>query len=114
MHQALQGGSFHLEHIHPSAHGGGSDAANLALACPSRNLHKAARTHAVDPLDGSSVPLFHPRRDRWPQHFAWSGTRIAGLTPAGRATIAALDLNHPRRLRIREAEARFGLFPPSD
>ena len=30
----------------------------------------------------------------------------------GRATVFALDLNHPRRLLIRQAEALFGLFPP--
>jgi hypothetical protein len=30
----------------------------------------------------------------------------------GRATIAALDLNHERRIRIRQAEQMFGLFPP--
>jgi hypothetical protein len=28
------------------------------------------------------------------------------------ATVAALDLNHPRRVRIREAEEWFDLFPP--
>jgi hypothetical protein len=37
-----------------------------------------------------------------------------GLTPTGRATVAALDLNHPRRLRIREPEEWFNLFPPDE
>ena len=46
--------------------------------------------------------------------FTWAGTHLIGKTPAGRATVAALALNHPRRIRIREAEARFGLFPPHD
>jgi hypothetical protein len=32
----------------------------------------------------------------------------------GRATVFALDLNHPRRLLIREAEELFDLFPPTD
>jgi len=30
----------------------------------------------------------------------------------GRATLRALDFNNARRLKIREAEAMFGLFPP--
>jgi hypothetical protein len=114
MHQSLQGATFHIEHVMPRGKGGVSDESNLALACPSCNLHKADRTHATAPLHDSPVPLFHPRRDRWREHFAWSATRLMGLTPVGRATVEALALNQPRRLRIREAEARFGLFPPQD
>jgi len=30
----------------------------------------------------------------------------------GRATLLALNLNHPRRVLIRQAEELFGLFPP--
>ena len=114
MHQALQGATFHVEHIVPRAKEGASHESNLAFACPSCNLHKSDRTHAVDPLDGSSTPLFHSRRDLWREHFASAGTRLVGVTPVGRATVEALGLNHPRRIRIREAEARFGLFPRHD
>jgi hypothetical protein len=34
------------------------------------------------------------------------------LTATDRATIAALDFNSIRRMRIREAEELFGMFPP--
>lgn len=98
----------------PRAKGGASHESNLAIACPSCNLHKSDRTAAADPVDGNSRPLFHPRLDPWREHFAWAGTRLVGVTPVGRATVEALGLNHPRRIRIREAEARFGLFPPHD
>jgi hypothetical protein len=37
---------------------------------------------------------------------------LIGMTPSGRATIQILELNSPRRLMIREAEAAFDLFPP--
>jgi hypothetical protein len=37
-----------------------------------------------------------------------------GQTPIGQATVAALALNHPRRLQIRQAEALFELFPPPE
>ena len=114
LHQALQGASFHVEHITPRAKGGASRETNLALACPSCNLHKSDRTHAVDPLHGNVAPLFHPRRDEWREHFVWEGDRLVGRTPTGRATVEALGLNHPRRMRIRGAEAHFGLFPPQD
>ena len=112
MSQSLQGASFHIEHIQPRVHGGKTIFANLALACPGCNLHKADRTSSKDPATGDLVPLFHPRKDTWDDHFHWSGTRLEALSAAGRSTIRQLQLNHPRRLLIRQAEGRFGLFPP--
>jgi|SRR5262245_63890951 len=112
MHQALQGATFHIEHVIPTAQKGPSTPDNLALACPSCNLHKSDRTRAVDPETGADVPLFHPRTDAWTEHFQFQDYQIVGLTPTGRATVAALDFNHPRRVMIRRAEELFDLFPP--
>jgi hypothetical protein len=39
MHQALQGATFHVEHILPGSRGGPTVLDNLAWACPSCNLH---------------------------------------------------------------------------
>ncbi len=112
MHQALQGGTFHLEHIIPDARGGPSTLDNLAWSCPGCNLRKSDRIEAHDPDSGASVPLFHPRSDKWSEHFRWEGYLLVGKTPVGRATVAALELNHPRRLLIRHAEELFRMFPP--
>lgn len=112
MHQRLQGATFHVEHIIPRSKGGTTELANLALACPSCNLHKADRTTAVDPESGARVPLFYPGQQTWSDHFQFNGHRIEELTPIGRATVAALQFNHSRRQRIRAAEERFGLYPP--
>jgi 5-methylcytosine-specific restriction endonuclease McrA len=76
MHQALQGASFHIEHVLPSSRGGPTEVENLALACPSCNLHKADQTEAVDPVSGAAAPLFNPRRDSWSDHFRWENYRI--------------------------------------
>jgi len=110
MHQALQGATFHVEHVFPRSRGGSSHSDNLAWACPGCNLHKADRVEATDPDTGAVVPLFNPRQQGWHEHFRWEGYEIRGRTPVGRATIAYLDLNHPRRVRIRRAEDVFGLF----
>jgi hypothetical protein len=91
-----------------------SDPGNLAWACPGCNLRKSDRVVATDPAAGVSVPLFNPRVDQWREHFRWDGYRVGALTAVGRAAVAALDLNHERRLRIRAAEELFGLFPPND
>lgn len=112
MHQSLQGASFHVEHISPKSRGGDSTLNNLAWACPSCNLRKSDRVELSDPDSGELVFLFNPRLNDWDTHFRWNGYELVGQSAVGRATISALDLNHPRRLRIRQAEEIFDLFPP--
>ena len=92
---------FHVEHIIPRQHGGSDTAENLALACPECNLLKGPNLTGVDPATGRVVRLFHPRRDKWPDHFVQHGARISGQTPAGRATVSLLKMNHSQRLEVR-------------
>jgi hypothetical protein len=110
--QEGQEATFHIDHIVPVAAGGPTTAANLALACVSCSLRKEARQSAVDPRGGRKVRLFHPRRQRWADHFRWQGVRVVGLTSTGRATAAALQLNRPLILAIRREEAGRGRHPP--
>ena len=114
MHQSLQGATFHVEHVIPRCLRGRSDLDNLAWACPSCNLHKSSRVEVQAPDLQGTVRLFNPRTDKWDDHFCWEGYRIVGLTPVGRATVDVLLLNHERRIKIRQAEVLFGLFPPGD
>lgn len=113
MHQSLQGASFHVEHVVPRSRAGSPALDNLAWACPGCNLGKSDRLEAPDPETRRTVPLFNPRTTSWNDHFRWEGHEIIGLTPTGRATVAALDLNRPRRVLIRQSEELFGLFPPA-
>jgi hypothetical protein len=112
MHQSLQGATFHLEHVIPRSRGGTRRLDNLAWACPGCNLRKSDRVEVEDPETGETVSLFNPRTDVWAEHFRFVGYRVVALTAVGRATLVALELNHPRRIRIRRAEAFFRLFPP--
>src|SRR3954452_23064327 len=64
--------SFAVEHIDSTDEEGGEALENLALACQGCNNHKDAKTEAPDPLTGEVVQLFHPRRQRWSEHFAWN------------------------------------------
>ncbi|HED04192.1 MAG TPA: HNH endonuclease [Candidatus Fraserbacteria bacterium] len=112
--QLGQEATFHIDHILPRARGGRSDANNLALACVSCSLRKGARLSATDPQSGGQVRLFNPREDIWQEHFRWiEGVFLRGLTPIGRATIAALALNRPLIIAIRQAEIALGHHPPS-
>jgi hypothetical protein len=93
---------FHVEHIIARQHGGKSEPENLALACSCCNFHKGPNIAGLDPESNQLVPLFHPRRHRWPDHFAWRGTVIVGLTPIGRATVELLAMNQWGRMELRE------------
>ena len=90
-----------MEHVIPTKHGGGDELDNLALACAECNLKKSSDLAGFDPETQMLTPLFHPRHDRWEEHFAWHGLRIVGLTAVGRTTVRVLDLNAAARLRVR-------------
>lgn len=95
--------ALHIEHIRPIKHGGTDALENLCLACIDCNLHKGTNLTGIDPETDEITPLFHPRKDNWDEHFGWNGTRIAGRTAVGRATIRVLDLNGDDRLDLRLA-----------
>lgn len=92
-----------IEHVIARKHGGSDSLDNLALACAECNLHKGSNLSGIDPQSDQLTPLYHPRRDRWHEHFAWEGVRIVGLTAIGRTTVRVLDLNAPARLQVRMA-----------
>ena len=100
---AFSPGPFAVEHIIPLSAYGSFELENLAWACDGCNGHKAAATEATDIVTGKSVPLFHPRIDRWSEHFAWTadGLLIIGITPTGRATVDRLQLNRGELVNAR-------------
>jgi hypothetical protein len=107
--------SFAAEHIISRYAGGETTLDNLALSCMGCNSHKHTKTHAIDPETGQDVPLFHPRRQNWSDHFAWSEdfTLVIGQTPIGRATIETLHLNRSELINLRRVLYAVGEHPPS-
>lgn len=79
--QAGQEATFHIDHVMPVVAGGQTVAENLALACISCSLRKAARQTALDSHSGEEVALYNPRHDTWHEHFQWEGVSLVGLTP---------------------------------
>jgi hypothetical protein len=112
--QTGQEATFHVDHVLPRAAGGSTVLDNLALACVSCSLYKEARRSAVDPKTGRRVLLFHPRKQRWSDHFNWSSFKVAGKTASGRATVLLLRLNRPLSVAIRQEEQARGRHPPPD
>jgi len=67
-------------------------------------------------LTGELVPLFHPRQQQWFEHFVWdeAGVSILGLTPVGRATVTALNMNNEVISEARRNWVRLGWRPKID
>ena len=105
---------FEIEHILPRSTGGSTVFENTCLACPTCNRFKADRVAAADPATGKEVPLFHPQRDTWTDHFEWNedASEIVALTPVGRATIAALRMNRSQLIRVRRMWVAMSEHPP--
>jgi hypothetical protein len=110
--QQGQAATFHIDHVVPMAADGPTALDNLALACVSCSLRKAARRQAEDPQSGGAVRLFSPRQNAWGEHFRWNGAYVEGTTPTDRATARALEMNRPLMIAIREEEAALGRHPP--
>ncbi len=108
-------GPLEIDHIIPTACGGTDDEENLWLACRMCNGFKAAQTEGLDPTTGHRARLFDPRVDSWLENFRWSqdGTLIQGLTPTGRATVFALQLNHLIAVVVRRSWVAAGWHPPA-
>ena len=105
---------FSVEHIVPRSRGGKTALDNLALACQGCNNHKYTKTEGTDPVTGDIVSLYHPRRQRWRDHFTWNEhfTLIIGLTPTGRATVGTLRLNREGLVNLRRILYAMGEHPP--
>lgn len=113
--EALTASIFEIDHIMPLAVGGETQFANLCLACPACNRYKGIHQQALDPLTSKPVSLFHPQRDNWSDHFAWSpdGIAVQGLTACGRATVATLRMNRDQMVRVRRMWVAMGEHPPT-
>jgi hypothetical protein len=102
--------TFHVEHIIARQHSGSDDPSNLCLSCDRCNLHKGPNLAAIDPASGQIVLLFHPRRDRWDEHFELVEASIVGRTATGRATAQLFQMNHVRRRELRGQLIAAGLY----
>jgi 5-methylcytosine-specific restriction endonuclease McrA len=108
--EALTFAVHEVDHIIATKHGGPTEEDNLALSCVLCNQTKGTDLTSIDELTRQIVPLFHPRRDRWVEHFQLDQARIVGLTPTGRVTVRLLQLNHPERIKEREHFLAAGLI----
>jgi hypothetical protein len=109
--EAASSTPLEVDHIIPEARGGRTTLDNLALCRRSCNLYKHVQIAATDSVTGETVSLFNPRVHQWAEHFILDcdSGEIHGLTPRGRATVAALALNSTHAIATRRLLIRLGL-----
>src|SRR4051812_35908278 len=88
--------AFHVEHIIAQQHLLDHSLENLALSCPECNRFKGPNLATLEPVSRQLLRLFHPRLDRWSDHFQYRGPIILGKTDLGEGTIRLLQLNSDR------------------
>lgn len=114
--EVATGVTFHIEHIVSRSRGGKTRLSNLALSCPGCNLAKGDRQQGLDG-HGQLQPLFNPR-DFEPPSLGWhlhflldrDSGMILPRTNVAQATIAALQMNDPRRVFARHLQVKAGLI----
>jgi len=84
--------TFPIDHVIAKQHGGLETLDNLCLSCFRCNAHKGPNLTSIDPLTAATVPLFHPRHDKWSDHFHWDGPLLVGVTTLDGETIAVSTL----------------------
>lgn len=102
-----------VDHIISEKHGGSTREDNLAYACPFCNRSKGSNIASLSPETGALTRLFHPRMDRWADHFRLSedGYTIEPITEIGRVTERVLGFNRCDRLMERQALMVTGRYP---
>jgi hypothetical protein len=103
LHSEDAGFPHQIDHVISRKHGGTNHPDNLALACYLCNRFKGSDIASIDPSTNELVRLFHPRQDRWEEHFRIAGPVIEPLTKIGSATCQLLRINTPARVIERQA-----------
>ncbi len=103
---------FAVDHIIARKHGGADELDNLARAYFHCNLRKGPNIAGRESTTRQLVTMFHPRQDRWNEHFVWDGPHLRGLTNVGRVTIDVLAINDPEIISVRASLIEEHRFPP--
>lgn len=105
---------FHIDHIISLKHGGSHSRDNFCLACLYCNTNKGSNIGTILQPGDKFLPLFHPRKQIWTQHFRIQEAEVLPLTDIGRATAKVLEFNHPDRIAERKILIRIGRYPTEE
>jgi hypothetical protein len=110
IHQEDRLFAHEIDHIYAEKHSGQTQTDNLCLGCSECNRYKGSDLCSLDPVTQMVVALFHPRRDRWAEHFRLYDGIIEPLSPSGRVTARLLHFNDPETLDRRRILIEAGRY----
>lgn len=111
LHELYAFFAHEIDHIYAEKHGGDTSLDNLCLACADCNRHKGSDICSLDPQSGNVIALFHPRRDRWSEHFRlYRDGHIIPVSPQGRVCERILQFNRPDLVSDRRRLIRLGAY----
>ena len=112
LYPEMRSGFLHqVDHIVSRKHNGSTNLENLAYSCILCNRYKGSDVAGIHNRTGEAVRLFHPRQDRWPEHFRLRGAVIEPLTPEGEITAIILRFNQAERIVERAGLQNRGEYP---
>jgi hypothetical protein len=91
-----------IDHIISLKHGGTNEFENLAYACVFCNRFKGSDIGSIIWKTQTFVCFYHPRRDRWSDHFQLQDDGLQPLTEIGQVTAKILGFNHDEQLLERQ------------
>jgi hypothetical protein len=100
-----------VDHIRSLKHAGPTLEENPAFACFHCNRHKGTDLGSISMRTGALVRYYHPRTDRWSDHFEAIAGRIEPQTDIGEVTARLLEFNHPERVAFRKMLTDLGRYP---
>lgn len=102
---------YEIDHIVAEKHGGVTESENLCLACYRCNGFKGSDIASADPETSKATFLFHPRQQKWEDHFQLIDNIIEPLSPEGRVTVMILRLNMAIQIEQRAVLIAIGRYP---
>jgi HNH endonuclease len=104
--------AHHVDHIIAEKHKGKTEPENLALSCSTCNYAKGSDIASIDPETDEVIRLYHPRRDRWSEHFQIEpeSGMIQPLTAIAQVTADLLQLNQLKRVTERKLWIQAGVM----
>jgi hypothetical protein len=103
--------SHEVDHIIAEKHRGKTEDLNLCVSCFDCNRYKGSDIGSIDIETDAYTRLYHPRLDKWEDHFEFRDAEIVPLTAVGRVTEFLLQLNSDERIQKRKMLIAINSYP---
>jgi hypothetical protein len=100
-----------IDHIISEKHRGKTEHVNLCFSCFDCNRYEGSDIGSHDMETDTFTRLYHPRLDKWHEHFQLDGAKVIPLTAIARVTEFLLQMNTEERTQKRETLIDMQRYP---